>query len=199
MGDATGLSPALRACLLLVLGLTGLFFARRTGLEILPVNLSHPLRDSFLIGAAVGLYVLLVEAVAYRFVLPPEYFTYIASMGVVPRLIYFILRGFNEGIIYQLFLGSTLVWILGLAWRRPDGRIAAGAYWLGMTVAHLINIYINIDTPETATVLAYDVLRFVVPGVFWGLLFWRHGLTSVEIARSATHIVLQPLVGIVVS
>jgi hypothetical protein len=203
MGMATGHSPALRACLVFALGLIGLFFARRTGLEIMPTGLRHPVRVSFLIGAAVAVYVLFIDGFAFRSVLPTEYRAYFVEEGLTVRLIYFILRSFNECIIYQLFVGSTLVWIIGLVWRQADGRIAPGAYWLAMVFAHLLNIYINVVAitvgPVTPLILTYDMLRFVAPGILWGILYWRYGLATADLAHISTHVFLQPMLGIVFS
>lgn len=203
MGTATGHSPVLRACLVFALGLIGLFFARRTGLEIMPTGLKHPVRVSFLIGAAVAAYVVFIDGFALRSVLPTEYRAYFVEQGLAVRLIYFILRSFNEHIIYQLFVGSTLVWVMGLAWRQADGRIAPGAYWLAMILAHVLNIYINVVAttagPLTPLILTYDFLRFVPPGILWGILYWRYGLATADMAHIATHIFLQPVLGIVLS
>jgi hypothetical protein len=203
MGTALGHSPALRACLLLGLGVTGLFFARRTGLEIDSTGLRHPARVAFLIGAAVAAYVLVLDGLVFRSMLPPDYRTFIVTTGLVVRLFYFIARGINENIIYRLFLGSALVWVIGLAWRRTDGRIASGAYWLAMVLAQLINIYINVIptavAPVTPLVLTYDILRYVAPGVLWGLLYWRYGFFTAVLVHSATHIFLQPLLRIALS
>ncbi len=203
MGTATGHSPGLRACLVFALGLIGLFFARRTGLEIMPTGLKHPVRVSFLIGAAVAAYVLFIDGFAFRSVLPAEYRAYFAAQGLTVRLIYFTLRAFNEHVIYQLFVGSTLVWLMGLVWRQADGRIAPNAYWLAMILAQVLNIYINVVAitvePLTPLILTYDMFRFVTPGILWGILYWRYGLATADLAHISTHIFLQPTLGIVFS
>src|SRR5260370_22174316 len=124
----------------------------------------------------------------------------IVSLGLPDRLAYFMLRSFSDGIVYQLFFGSTFVWLMGLTWRRADGRIAPGAYWSGLILGHILNVFINLiaiaGPPVTALVLTYDVLRFVAPGVLWAYLYRRHGLTTTLVAHAATHVFLQPLLGV---
>jgi hypothetical protein len=90
--------------------------------------------------AALAAYLLLIHGMMFRSALPPDYVTMIVSLGLPDRLLYFMLRSFNDGIVYQLFLGSTLVWLVGLTWRRADGRIAPGAYWTGLILAHVLNL-----------------------------------------------------------
>ena len=193
-------SSALRVCLIIAMGATGLFFARRTGLHIVPTGLLHPVRVAVLIGAALAAYLLLIDGMIFRSALPPDYVTMIVSLGLPDRLAYFMLRSFSDGIVYQLFFGSTFVWLMGLTWRRADGRIAPGAYWSGLILGHILNVFINLiaiaGPPVTALVLTYDVLRFVAPGVLWAYLYRRHGLTTTLVAHAATHVFLQPLLGV---
>jgi hypothetical protein len=190
-------SPALRACLFVAMGATGLFFARRVGLEILTTGFRYPLRSAVIIGAALAAYLLLIDALVFRSALPPDYRAFIVTADLPARLLYFVSRSFNEGIVYQLFFGSALVSLIGWAWRK-DGRIAPGAYWVGLMLAHLINLAINVIAGASVTPLAltYDLLRFVAPGVLWVYLYRHHGLTSVLVAHASTHVFLQPLLGL---
>jgi hypothetical protein len=183
-------SPALRAWLFLAMGAAGVFFARRAGLEIIPTGFRYPLRTSVIIGAALAAYLLLIDALVFRSALPTEYRVFIVTADLPSRLLYFVSRSFNEGIVYQLFFGSALVSLIGWAWRK-DGRIAPGAYWVGLMLAHLLNLGIN-----TPLALTYDLFRFVAPGLLWVYLYRRHGLTTVLLAHAATHVFLQPLLGV---
>jgi hypothetical protein len=190
-------SPALRVSLFVAMGVTGLFLARRTGLEIIPTGFRYPLRAAVLIGAALAAYLLLVDALVFRSALPRGYVTFIVTADLPTRLLYFVLRSFSEGIVYQLFLGSALVALIGLAWRK-DGCASQGAYWTGLILAHLINLAINVIAGASVTPLAltYDLLRFVAPGVLWVYLYRNHGLTTVLVAHASTHVFLQPLLGL---
>jgi hypothetical protein len=194
-------SSALRVCLIVAMGVAGLFFARRTGLDIAPTGFRHPVQVAVLIGAALAVYLLLIDGLVFRSALPSNYRTLIVTVDLPVRLLYFMLRSFNEGIIYQLFAGSTLVWLIGLAWRQGDGRIAPGAYWAGLILAHLLNLCINLfavaESPMTLLALTYDLLRFGAPGILWAYLYRRHGLTTTLVAHAATHVFLQPLLAVI--
>jgi hypothetical protein len=176
-------SSALRVCLLLAMGVTGLFFARRTGLYIVPVGLRNPVRRAIFIGATLAAYLLLIDDLVFK--------SAPIAVDLPGRLVYFVSRSISEGIVYQLFLGSMLVWLIGLIWREED-RIAPGAYWAGLLLAHGLNLCVN----AAPTDLTYGLLRFVVPGVLWVYLYRRHGLTTTLVAHASTHVFLQPLLGL---
>jgi hypothetical protein len=107
-------------------------------------------------------------------------------------------RAFNENIIYRLFLGTALVWSVGILWKDATGRPAAGACIVGFTLSQTINIWINVTAwaPLTPAHLTHDALRYIVPGLVWSWLYWRHGFQSNEIACTTVHVFLQPLVTI---
>ena len=70
-----------------------------------------------------------------------------------------------------------------------------------MIVAQSINISINVvyalGDPISFSVLAYDALRYVAPGVLWAWLFWRFGFVVAEVASVGSHVFLQPAFSIV--
>jgi hypothetical protein len=201
--DALSLgSPILRPVLLLALGAIGLVLAARIGAGVEPRGLTHPVLSPLLLAAAVAVYVAIMDAFIFRAELSPDYVTLIARHGLLDRFGYFMLRAFNESILYRLFLSSVLVWLLGRFWQGENGMPANGAYWLGMTLAQAVNIGINVTfatgfatTPE---LIAHDILRYVVPGVVWGYLYFRHGFIAHEIAAVGTHLYLQPLLGLTI-
>ena len=128
--------------------------------------------------------------------LSASYVHLFTTAGLGPRLLYFMLRAFNENVIYRLFVMSTLVWIIGALWHDAHHRPTNGAFWTGIVLAQLINISINVvatsSGPITAGVLFYDGIRYIVPGVIWGYLYWHHGFVTAEIASVGTHPFLQP-------
>jgi hypothetical protein len=109
-----------------------------------------------------------------------------------------MMRAWNENIIYRLTVMSVLAWIIGFVWRGDGGRPAAGAFVLAAVIAQVINISINVSEASSCMMLVYDVLRYIVPGVLWGYLYWRHGFATAEIASVGTHPFLQPLLGIAI-
>jgi hypothetical protein len=192
---ATGGSAVLRAIALLALGLAGLFFAGRVGLTVPTFGLRHSWRTPLGVALAVAAGVAAIDGFGFRPLLPPDYVEYFRKNDDVERLLYFMLRAFNEEIIYRLFLMSFLVWGLGLIWRGHGGRPANGAYWAAMLIAQVANISINIPLPATPTMLCYDVARYICPGIVWGYLYWRHGFMTAEVAHVGTHPFLQPALG----
>ncbi|MFM0561045.1 hypothetical protein [Paraburkholderia sediminicola] len=189
---AAGYLPAVRALLMLATGMAGLYCARRCGLEIMPHGLRHPVQLSLIAGALVAAYLLLVDAV-FRAALPVDHAESLPGVVLSVRLMYYVLRSVNEGIVYQLFFGSALVFLIGRVWRH-DGAISPGAYWLGLILAHAFNLAINV--PFDASAFVYDTLRFFVPGILWAYLYRRHGLSVAIAAHAATHLFFQPLIAL---
>jgi hypothetical protein len=193
-------SPIVRAGVLALIVLIGLLFAMRLGAPIESRGLKHPIITPLLIAAAMGVYVTVLDLWVFRAVLDPGYFAFISGADLGYRLTYFMLRAFNESILYRLFLSTALVWAVGLIWRGRDGRPANGAYWVAIVVAQAANIAINATfatgASPTPWLLLHDGLRYVVPGVVWGYLYFRHGFTTHEIAAVGTHLFFQPLLSL---
>ena len=190
-------SVVLRALALPVIGLAGLVAAGRVGLRFGSKNLAHPVAVPVLVAALVALGVAILDGLVCRGVLADSYVQLLTTVGLGTRLLYFMLRAFNENIIYRLFVLSGLVWIIGMVWHEPDLRPANGAFWTAIVLAQVINISINVVAasagPITPSVLGYDAIRYIVPGVIWGYLYWRYGFVTAEIASVGTHPFLQPL------
>ena len=190
-------SAVLRALALPVIGLAGLAAAGRVGLRFRSKNLTHPVAAPVLVAALVALGVSIVDGYLCRGLLSESYVQLLTTVGLGTRLLYFMLRAFNENIIYRLFAMSSLVWIVGLFWHDANQRPATGAFWAGIVLAQVINISINVVAtsigPITPSMLCYDAIRYIVPGVLWGYLYWRHGFVTAEIASVGTHPFLQPL------
>jgi hypothetical protein len=189
---ATGGSAVLRAIALPALGLAGLFFASRVGLTVPTLGLRHPWRTPLAVAFAVATGVAAIDGFIFRPILLPDYVEYFRRSDDAERLFYFMLRAFNEEIIYRLFMMSFLVWGLGLIWRGDGGRPANGAYWAAMLIAQIANIAINMPLPATPTMLCYGFVRYICPGIVWGYLYWRHGFMTAAVAHVGAHPFLQP-------
>ena len=65
-----------------------------------------------------------------------------------------------------------------------------------MVASQVINIGFNLLALAThrpdAVALLYDLLRYILPGVVWAILFRRNGFASAEIASVGCHLILQP-------
>lgn len=190
IADLFAHQPALRVTTALALILAGVMFAGRCGLTIAAVNQRAALRDSLGVIVAMGVYLVFIDAVAFRHSLPVGYAAY-ESSDLAPRLVYYVLRAASEAITYQLAIGSALVWLLGLVWRDEQGRVASGAVIGGLLLAHLLNVAIDVHIePQQAL---YVALRFFVPGIAWAVLYRRHGLQAVLLAHCGLHVALQPV------
>jgi hypothetical protein len=131
---------------------------------------------------------------AFRHALPPSYVSFV-HQPLKLRLIYFILRAFNENVFYRLFLFSVLAFCLSRVWCRPDGQPRLAAISLAMVLAQIVNIGLNVGTvtpPESVEAIVYDGVRYLIPGVCWAWLFWKRDFAAAEIASTSCHIFLQP-------
>ncbi len=187
--------PALRAAGILLIALVGHQFARRIGLGFAPAGVARPWFAPLGFAAVVGVYCALADGLM-RFALHDAFVTAMTSTPLAERIGLFVIRAINENIIYRLFLTSVLIWAIGRVWKAPDGRPAAGAYWIGIILAQAANIWINVTSlaPLTPGAALHDVLRYMTPGVVWGWLYWRRGFQSCEIACTTVHLVYQPLI-----
>lgn len=190
---ATFGSPLLRAVLIVVLALIGGRCALDCGLSLT----GNGGRSSLLIGlfmaAAMAGYVLALDCWLFRDTIDPGYAAFL-HLPLPYRLSYFMLRAFNENVMYRLFAFSALTW---LASRACGVKIVpVGLLVAIMIAAQMLNIGMNVvaaaHEPLTAAVLGYDALRYIVPGVTWAWLFWRFGFVTAEIASVCCHLFLQP-------
>ncbi|MGO4313912.1 hypothetical protein AB4Z35_29415 [Pseudomonas sp. KB_15] len=197
----TGDMPWIRVVLFLALTSLGIFFAQRTGLRLASHDLSHPIAVAFGIGLLVAIYIATIDVVVFRHLLPPRYVAYFSELTLSERMIYFMLRAFNENILYRLFLMSALVWGIGLAWRDSQGLPPKTAYWIAIVLAQAIPMLLNEASfypPHiTPFFLLYVAVRFILAGILWGFLYWRYGFVMAETAHVSTHIFLQPILGYV--
>ena len=188
-------SPPLRAMAIVVLALAGAAIGRRIGLSIEGPPDSRPARDALVVAVVVAVWCALCDWI-WRPALHAGYVSMLTTTPLSLRIATYAMRALNENILYRLFLGSLLIWILGLVWKDPDGRPTAGAFWSGLVLSQMINIWINVTSlaPLTPMALTHDLFRYVAPGVAWGWLYWKRGFTANEIASTSVHVFLQPLV-----
>jgi len=187
-------APMLRVISLLFITIIGIGCAHRCGLYIAPQNNNCTLLPSVIAGAVMAGYLLLVDGFLFRSSLPKDYHAFIVGNSLFLRLLYFTLRSVAEVIVFQLAIGSTLVWLLARIWHDPRGRVIPAACFIGLMFAHLLNVYFNV--PIESGSLVYDVLRFFAPGLMWAFLYCRFGLVAVLIAHSSTHVFFQPLISL---
>jgi len=175
------------------MALSGGWFAQKGGLS----SAAH-LRPGLLWALGMAAYVLLLDLVVARPLMLTGALAYV-HMPLPGRLTVFMARAFNESVIYRLFLFGGLIAVLQSRLSRPLPPMVVLAAAL---VAQLANIGINLGLGETGAIdpalLLYWLLRYVLPGVVWGWLYWRHGFVTTEIASTGVHLFLQPVIGVLV-
>ncbi len=194
---ATFGSPLLRAVLIALLALVGARCATSCGLSLT----SKGTRHAPLIGPLVGLamaalmaaYVLALDCWLFRSSIDAGYAAFL-HLPLPYRLSYFMLRAFNENVIYRLFVFSTLTWLASRL--RGEKIVPVGLLFAIMVLTQMLNIGMNVvatsHAPLTFAALGYDALRYIVPGVTWAWLFWRFGFATAEVASVGCHMFLQP-------
>lgn len=194
----TGGHAWLRVMTLLCMVFIGLFCAKRSGLELLPIRLSHPFATAFSIAFAVASAISLTDCVLFREILPDSYVTSFSS-GNGERMVYYMLRAFNENLFYRLFFMSALCYCLGFVFSSENGEIPNSVYWFSIIIAQTVSITINVIplSPSTITpiFILYVFVRFICAGILWGYIYWKNGFVTAEIAHVSTHIFLQPVLG----
>ena len=197
---ATFGSPVLRALGIVAVALAGLAAARRVGLQVGPAAG----RRSLFIPLAAAVAVAVGCAGAdwlFRPVLHTGYAQFMIGVPLAVRMALYMMRAFNENILYRLFLGSVLALALGRLWRKADGRPADGAIWTAFAVSQAVNVWFNVTSlaPVTALAVTHDALRYFAPGMVWSWLYRRHGFQANEIASTSVHLFFQPLAGLLLA
>lgn len=173
------------------------------GARIFAAPAALPSGGSIRIGAiwalGVALYVLLIDGLLLHPLMSPNMKAFL-QLPLLPRMAIAMARAFNENVLYRLFLfGGALA-----AWRklRPDHPTSLMTVLALAALAQVVNIDLNValidHDPITPAVLAYWLIRYIVPGVIWGWLYWRHGFVTAEVASVGAHVFLQPVYGFVV-
>lgn len=191
--------PAARALLIVGLALVGLRAGRSIGLGLEPPGHTSGVTLALICAAIVAVWCVASD-LAFRPLLDTRYTTLILTVPTVTRILVFVMRAFNENIMYRLFLGTLLIRLLAFVWKDAQGRPAPAAYWTGFLVAQLINIWINVTSlaPMTPPSLAHDLIRYVAPALVWAWLYWKRGFLSCEVACTSVHLFLQPMLSVAI-
>ncbi|WP_206240688.1 hypothetical protein [Novosphingobium terrae] len=189
----SGGRDTLHILLMGLLALAGGFFAQKAGLTSVA-----NFRVGLLWALGMAAYVLVLDGVLMRPMVPPTIVAF-GHASLPGRLAAYMARAFNESVIYRLFLFGELV---AMCRALRSGRPLAPALVLVLALlAQMANIAFNVALIEQGSIssamLLYWSLRYVLPGVVWGWLYWRHGFVTTEIASTGVHVFLQPMVTLV--
>lgn len=188
----TGNSPLARAVVIALVAVAGGLASREAGLSLAGKGPGAPLAVGLVAAVLVAAWVLLLDCFLFRTRLAEGVVAFLRAPLPV-RLFYFMLRAFNENVIYRLFGFGGAVWLLS-RWRGR--RPGMAAMLVVAAVVQAVNIGGNVvwtaGAPIDAAGLGYDALRFVLPGVVSAWLFVRYGFATAEVASVSCHMVLQP-------
>jgi hypothetical protein len=189
-----------RIGLIAVLALIGAFCADRVGLRLEGHGTRWPMLIGVAAAIAVAAYVAVLDGVWFRTTLPISYIQVFETTALRDRLLYFMLRAFNENLIYRLFVFSTLFYLISVVTGVEANDLPPGLIWCAMVATQILNIGMNVIAPSWAALssaaLFYDALRYVAPGVLWAWLYWRFGFLTAEVASVGCHVFLQPALGV---
>ncbi|MCW3796233.1 hypothetical protein OMW55_00210 [Sphingomonas sp. BN140010] len=187
-------SALARAVAMLLLWCTGLALVRANGLQLGLTGLRRPVLTIGAWAVGVAIWCIVLDAVVFRSIMAAPYEQF-EQLPLSVRLLYVCSRAVNENVIYRLFLGSLLGWLLRRVVRRPRWDLLL--LMTGMAAAQAINVAANMAYVDwSALTCLWLLLRFVCPGVAWAWLYVRHGFAANEAAAVGVHLVLQPLVTI---
>jgi len=135
---------------------------------------------------------------AFRPILSPGYLDFFGGPDLPRRIGAYMARAVGEEAVFRLLLMSALVAAGNLFWGR-NGASKPALFIAAIALAQAANVLPKLAEPSSAAEVAYDVLRFYVPGLVWGWLYWRHGFLAAVIAHPACHLILQPALLLVLS
>ena len=189
-----------RMGLIAAFALIGAFCADRVGLRLEAHGTRWPMLIGLAAAFAVAVYVVVIDGVLFRTMLPVSYVHLFEATGLRDRLVYFMLRAFNENLIYRLFVFSTLVYLTSRVMGANAKDLPPVLIWCAMIATQILNIGMNVTAlspePVSFATLVYESLRYVMPGVLWAWLYWRFGFLTAEMASVGCHIFLQPALGV---
>ena len=180
--------PWAGALLMALLTLADGTMARQQGLRIEGHSAPSPLLLGLGVALAMALYGLLIDLVIFSRLMPANFLDYLDT-PTWARLLYYMPRAFTENILYRLFLFTLLCRLFAGA--NPGWRVM-----VLITLAEVVNVGANAAYLSAAPLdglhLAHYALRYVLPGVVWGVLYVRNGFFTAEVASVSGHLFLQP-------
>ncbi len=187
----------------------GLLLSRKIGLGLpfleeylhvkkLPQNFRTIVKPSILLGAAVGIGIIVLDLLFSGFgvginlwtgKLPPFWMGFLASFY----------GGISEEILLRLFFMSFLVWLFSKLIRSDKSILENDLFmWAAIIISTVIfglgHLPITRSvTPLTSLVILRALILNGVGGIVFGWLYWKKGLESAMVAHFSTDIVLHTM------
>lgn len=151
-----------------------------------------------LLGIAGGVLVLLLEIFIF---LPhlPEALSAVGNSGHIAPwkgVLAGFYGGINEEILMRFLMLSGLLWIITRFWHTPEGGAVIAAFWI---VNILIGVIFGLSHLPAVTAVAgitpLLAIRAIVlnlgPGVIFGWIFWKWGLSAAMVSHFSADMVLH--------
>lgn len=181
----TPATPLARAALFTLLAGAGFLMTRSTGLTIRPRpgRAGAAIAASLAASAATAVWILLLER-AHGDAAPAAGVTPWLRLGVLTSL------SFTEEMVWRLGAVTAILWTCMRLTGTRNSWITCAAIALAQTA----NLTAHGWAPHDAATVAHDALRFIFPGLVWGLLYARHGLIAAQLGHTGCHAMMAPFV-----
>lgn len=184
----------------------GMILSERIGLRMPLIRAwatgEHPLNPKaivlpgMLVGAAVGVVLVAMEALFFLRHLPEAMHPFF-EISLWKRLLASVLYGgITEELVMRLFLLSLVAWLLGRWWKTTEGMPTPGAFWGAIILVAVLFGLGHLPatlaiTPLTQVLVVRALVLNGVAGVAFGYLYWRHGLEAAMLGHMSAHLVMQ--------
>ncbi len=192
----------------------GLLLSRKTGLGAPPLEdlvyrkrgndyeakrraLAGVLGFAVLAGLAAGAVITALDVLFVRFI-EIELVEGASAPGWWRGLLSSFYGGINEELVTRLFVMNLLLWLLGPVFRKKS-TVTTWKIWTAVLVSALIFGASHLGAAQammnvTALVVARIMVINFVPGVVFGVLFWKRGLLAAMAAHFAADVLIHGLV-----
>lgn len=159
------------------------------GLALRPADTRRAVRACAFAIIAVTAVIVMVDAAFYRNLLRSDYVT-LYTAPLWPRTPIISLIAIGEELRFRLILMSAL-FALGVLVR---GRVSVGWAVAAIILSQIANVGLLLVTDPV-----YGLFRWLLPGLVWGWLYWRHGWFAAAAAHGSTHLLMDPILMLALS
>lgn len=99
--------------------------------------------------------------------------------------------GICEELVFRLFLMSLFAWLCGKLLRDAGGMPRAVAFWIANVGSSVLFGLYHMTGEEPAMIATRTILFILIPGVTFGVLYWKRGIEAAVIAHFTTDIVVH--------
>jgi membrane protease YdiL (CAAX protease family) len=186
--------------------LIGMILSERIGLRMplirawarreQPPNTKEIVLPGIIVGAAVGVVLVTIEALFFLKHLPASMLT-LFDISLGKRLLGSVLYGgITEELLMRLFLLSLVAWLLSKWLKTPEGSPTSGAFWTAIIVVALLFGLghlpaTSVMAPLSPMLVVRALVLNGIAGAAFGYLYWKKGLEAAMVAHMSTHLVMQ--------